>query len=305
MSAEELGRIFEPFARGTTAGSAAPGAGLGLTIAKMLIDLMGGEMTVQSTPGAGSVFRVRLFLPHVHEAPVASVRRARAPRVRRGYEGRRRRVMVVDNEEADRELLVHVLAPLGFELRAAASGHDALDLIAAGWRPDAMFVDLAMPGIDGWETIRRSRALRLTNAAVAIVSANAFDKRLDNDVGIAPEDFFVKPVRHSELLDWLERRLELRWTDNAVATAPPLQPVAAATMPSPERLRALEEAVSLGYFRGIMNQLDDIDAAQPECAAWTAAQRALARRFQFEQMCAPSGTALPVFADAHEMRNSP
>jgi hypothetical protein len=119
------------------------------------------------------------------------------------------------------------------------------------------------------------------------VSANAFDKRLDNDVGITPEDFFVKPVRHSELLDWLERRLVLEWT----ATPTPSKPSATGAFealttvrPAPERLRALEEAVGLGYFRGIMNQLDDIDAEQPECAAWTSAQRALARQFQFEAM---------------------
>ncbi|GAA4336583.1 ATP-binding protein [Variovorax defluvii] len=286
MSAEALGRIFEPFARGAHAGASAPGAGLGLTIAKMLIDLMGGEIKVQSTPGVGSVFCLRLFLPRVHE-PHGLRRRLRpaspAPRVRRGYTGPRRRLLVVDNEEADRELLVNVLAPLGFELRTAASGHDALDLIAAGWYPDAMFVDLAMPGIDGWETIRRARAIGLAGAQVAIVSANAFDKRLDNDVGIAPEDFFVKPVRHSELLDWLERRLALQWTDSAAAPQPqPAEPAGA--LPDAPRLRALGEAVSLGYFRGIMNALDAIDAAQPECAAWTAAQRTLARQFQFEAM---------------------
>jgi len=291
MTADELGRIFEPFARGASPGAAAPGAGLGLTIAKMLIDLMGGEMKVQSSPGVGSVFRVRLFLPHVREA-AAGERRAplqAAPRVRRGYAGRRRKLLVVDNEEADRELLVQVLAPLGFELRTAASGHDALDLVAAGWRPDAVFMDLAMPGIDGWETIRRAHALGLVEAAFAIVSANAFDKRLDNDVGITPEDFFVKPVRHSELLDWLERRLDLQWTDSDAGTAGASVESAAVTatvhatpLPAPERLRALEEVVNLGYFRGIMNQLDEIDAAQPECAAWTASLRGLARQFQFE-----------------------
>ena len=286
MSSEELGRIFEPFARGASAGPSAPGAGLGLTIAKMLIDLMGGEMKVQSAPGAGSLFRVRLFLPRVHQSPGAGIRlvaAAPAPRPRRGYEGPRRRLLVVDNEEADRELLVQLLAPLGFELRTAASGHDALDLLVAGWHPHAMFVDLAMPGIDGWETIRRARALGLTEAQVAIVSANAFDKRLDNDVGIAPEDFFVKPVRHTELLDWLERRLALQWADSAAAAQPPPAEPAGA-LPEAARLRALGDAVSLGYFRGIMNELDAIDAAQPECAAWTTAQRVLARQFQFEAM---------------------
>ncbi|MGQ3128845.1 response regulator, partial [Variovorax sp.] len=219
----------------------------------------------------------------VHEAVAGAGRPQPVQRARRGYEGARRRLLVVDNEEADRELLGHVLAPLGFELRSAASGHDALDLIAAGYRPDAMFVDLAMPGIDGWETIRRARRLGLADAAVAIVSANAFDKGLDNDVEIAPEDFFVKPVRHTELLDWLERRLGLRWTEAAAASVPaPVQPVL--RPPSRERLRALDEAVSLGYFRGIMNQLDAIDGEQPECAAWTEAQRVLARQFQFEAM---------------------
>ncbi|MBU1359602.1 MAG: response regulator, partial [Gammaproteobacteria bacterium] len=216
----------------------------------------------------------------------------RASRARRGYLGVRRTVLVVDNEEADRELLVQVLAPLGFELRTAASGHDALDLIAAGWRPDAMFVDLAMPGIDGWETIRRARKLGWESGAVAIVSANAFDKRLENDVGITPDDFFVKPVRHSELFDWLERRLSLRWTDSAVAE-PSAAPAAPVVAPNADRLRALEEAVNLGYLRGILNQLDHIDQVQPECKAWTAAQRVLARQFKFEAMTQliPAGEA--------------
>jgi signal transduction histidine kinase/CheY-like chemotaxis protein/purine-cytosine permease-like protein len=317
MTAEEIERIFEPFARGVpgTAGHGngagparqVPGAGLGLTIAKMLTDLMGGEMSVQSTPGEGSVFRVRLFLPRVHaeagrrrraadsEAagpqalPSAKARdRSSSPArpARRGYLGTRRRVLVVDNEEADRELLCRLLMPLGFELRTAASGHDALDLIAAGFRPDAMFVDLAMPGIDGWETIRRARAFAagLAPAHIAIVSANAFDKRLENDAGIAPEDFFVKPVRHSELLDWLERRLTLQWTAAPASSAAPDAAVPAPTAPPDERLGPLREAVALGYFRGIMNQLDAIDAAEPACAAWTAGQRALARQFRFEAM---------------------
>ncbi|MDP9900520.1 signal transduction histidine kinase/CheY-like chemotaxis protein/purine-cytosine permease-like protein [Variovorax ginsengisoli] len=290
MSAEEIERIFEPFARGdspgTTGRASAPGSGLGLTIAKMLTDLMGGEMSVQSTPGQGSVFRVRLFLPRVHGPVAPTVRPSDSGAVRRGYSEERRRVLVVDNEEADRELLAHVLAPLGFELRTAASGHDALDLIAAGFRPDAMFIDLAMPGIDGWETIRRARQFGpgLAPRSVAIVSANAFDKRLENDVGIAPDDFFVKPVRHSELLDWLGRRLGLQWTDGGAAPAAAAPPAMARVRPSAVHLRALEEAIGLGYFRGIMNQLDDIDADQPECAGWTAAQRHLARQFQFEKM---------------------
>jgi CheY-like chemotaxis protein/anti-sigma regulatory factor (Ser/Thr protein kinase) len=205
MTEEEIARIFEPFERGSASGaSASGGAGLGLTISKMLTDLMGGELTVESTPGVGTTFRLRLFLPEVR----AGLIEREAPRRRRtGYTGRRRCVLVVDNEEVDRGLIVSLLAPLGFTIRQAASGEACLALLAAlqageadGPMPDAVFMDLAMPGIDGWETLRRLQAQGLGAVPAAIVSANAFDKGLDNDVGITPADFLVKPVRVGELL---------------------------------------------------------------------------------------------------------
>jgi signal transduction histidine kinase/DNA-binding NarL/FixJ family response regulator len=296
MTPAELASVFEPFERGSQTGQSPPGsgasggAGLGLTIAKMLTDLMGGEMTVSSTPGQGSVFRIKLFLPEVHPGPVVG-KRAVLPASRRqprGYLGPRRKLLVVDNEEADRELLQQLLAPIGFELRTAASGHDCLDLLAAGYRPDVILMDLAMPGIDGWETIRRLRAAGHSHVHVAIVSANAFDKGLENDVGICPEDFIVKPVRHSELLDWLERRLAIAWTDESAPDAPtattPTPVAAPATWPPSARVLALTQVVGLGYYRGVMNLLDDIEDLQPECAGFVQHLRALARQFQFEAM---------------------
>ncbi|RYF43167.1 MAG: response regulator [Comamonadaceae bacterium] len=282
LAREELEQIFEPFARGASASAttSAPGAGLGLTIAKMLTDLMGGELTVSSTPGAGAAFRIKLFLPEVHGARMAAV--VAPSRPRHGYEGPRRKVLVVDNEEADRELLVHLLEPLGFELRTAASGHDALDLLAAGLAPDAILMDLAMPGIDGWETIRRLRRLSHVQARIAIVSANAFDKGLENDMGIPSEDFILKPLRHSELLDWLERQLGLRWLEAPPPPPAPAPRPGAGRRPDAAAMEALQEVVQLGYYRGILTKLDEIDAAQPECMDFTAGLRALARQFQFE-----------------------
>ena len=297
LSPQEHARIFEPFTRANTPGATAPGAGLGLTIAKMLTDLMGGELTVSSTPGVGSVFRVKLFLPEVRLTPgtaggpsptLAGSRKSLSGKPRFGYAGPRRRVLVVDNEEADRDLLVNLLQPLGFELRTAASGHDCLDLLTAGYQPDVIFMDLAMPGIDGWETIRRVRALG-AKANISIVSANAFDKGLDHDVDIPAEDFILKPVRHSELLDWLERRLSLTWLENpleagagmAIAAA---QPAPVWVYPERQSLDALQEVVNLGYYRGILNQLDEIEAGQPQSAAFVSDMRALARQFQFEVM---------------------
>ncbi len=297
LSELELTRIFEPFTRAQGAGSTAPGSGLGLTIARMLTDLMGGQMTVTSTPGVGSTFKAKLFLPEVRSTLDTTVyspaskhqNRLFLRRPRRGYAGPRRKILVVDNEETDRDLLVKLLQPLGFEMRLAASGHDCLDLLAAGYQPEVILMDLAMPGIDGWETIRRLRVLLADSpyAApyVAIVSANAFDRGLDNGLGIPSEDFILKPVRHADLLDWLERRLKLTWLETAT---PPLedaaQPASELVYPPKPQLDALRELLTLGYYRGILNQLDEIELANPHCAHFVATMRELAKQFQFETM---------------------
>jgi CheY-like chemotaxis protein len=193
---------------------------------------------------------------------------------------------VVDNEEADRDLLVSLLEPLQFEVRTAASGHDALDLLVAGIAPDAVFLDLAMPGIDGWETLRRMQALSSSQPAVAIVSANTFDRGLENTLGIEAEDFFVKPVRHSELLDWLERKLDIAWTPEIPDAALAKAPLATqAAMPPPfQELQALQEMVRLGFYRGIVNKLDTLALEYPDCGVFTQSMLSLARQYQFEAM---------------------
>ncbi|MET0351154.1 MAG: ATP-binding protein, partial [Rhizobacter sp.] len=279
IPADQLEHIFEPFARGTeTTGS---GTGLGLTISKMLTDLMGGEMSVSSTVGEGTLFRIRLFLPGARGAVVAQ-EVTRAARV--GYRGPRRRILVVDNEEVDRALLASVLEPLGFELLQAASGHQCLEIVSA-FRPDAVLMDLAMPGIDGWATIRAMRAQRLTDAPVAIVSGNAFDKELENDVGVRPEDFVLKPVRVNELLDWLGTRLGLDWIEAATEQpAPAVMPHW--VLPSLAQLQGLQELVALGYLRGIQRKLDEIEGENAAHGSFVAHLRGLARNFQLDALTA-------------------
>lgn len=293
IPAAEIGRIFEPFERGAaTHVGAVGGTGLGLTISKMLTDLMGGELQVSSTPGQGSCFRVRLFLPQVHGSPLAV-----QPRQKRiGYLGPRRQILVVDNEREDRELLQHLLEPLGFTVRQAASGDDCLAQLqairtgaVAATDPDLIFMDLAMPGLDGWETIRRIRAGQLSRACIAIVSANAFDRGLDNDVALAPEDFITKPIRVEELLDWLGQRLQLEWlTALLPAPAPPPERLASQpprpVYPDTATLRSLNELIDLGYVRGINSKLAEVEAAGPQYAEFVRLMRSLARQFQFDAM---------------------
>jgi signal transduction histidine kinase/purine-cytosine permease-like protein len=279
IPANDLERIFEPFVRGSTV--QAGGSGVGLTIARMLTDLMGGEMQVSSTPGDGTLFRIRLFLPQVHSTQAA---RELPRRNRIGYVGVRRRILVVDNEKVDRDLLQNVLEPLGFVVEQAASGYEALQAIPR-FAPHLVFMDLGMPGIDGWETIRRIRQQQLTEAHIAIFSANAFDKGLDNNAGIAPEDFIVKPLRVGDLLDWVGHKLEIEWVS---ADTPPVPPVATEPPPlvaPPEaHLAALDELIGLGYLRGILAKLAEIEKIDPQHGEFVRVLRDLARQFQFDAM---------------------
>ncbi|ALT79211.1 hybrid sensor histidine kinase/response regulator [Paucibacter sp. KCTC 42545] len=289
LTPAELSRIFEPFTRGDgmAAPQAAPGAGLGLTIAKMLTDLMGGEMSARSktaAEGSGAVFTLRLFLPQLREDGRA--RPQRVAETRRGYAGPRRRLLVVDNEEPDRLMLAELLQGLGFDLRQAASGHDALDLIVSGYRPHAVLMDLAMPGIDGWETIARLRRLcgelALTPPQIAIVSANAFEKGQPNSADLGAEDFILKPLRHAELLDWLGARLGLEWLARPAALSPAPAAISALARPDPQLLGGLRQALQLGYLRGVQQALDELVSQAPQSAEFCERLRGLAQQFQFE-----------------------
>jgi CheY-like chemotaxis protein len=241
---------------------------------------MGGELTMDSRPGEGCRFRVRLFLPQVQGAAA----RASLPRSRPvGYQGPRRRILIVDNERVDREFLFALLEPLGFVLAEAASGPACLATLD-DFRPDLIFMDLAMPGMDGWETVRRIREGRHAATPVAIISANAYERGIhsdDNALGIGARDFFLKPVQVSELLDWVGERLGLIWVE-AHQVAPEPRLPADMVYPPFALLEPLARQVELGYVKGILARLDEIEAADPAHAAFVAEVRELTRNFRLD-----------------------
>ncbi|SDF71539.1 MULTISPECIES: ATP-binding protein [unclassified Duganella] len=281
---DEIDHIFEPFSRGSASAHAnASGTGLGLPIARMLTQLMGGELKVRSTP-RGSIFHVRLFLPSVHApAPRSGALSSSPASQRTGYLGARRRILVVDNERVDRELLLHMLQPLGFDIAQAESGLECLDLHDS-FQPDLILMDLAMPGMDGWETSYILRRKRKSAVPIAIVSANAFDKGMENPAAIRAEDFFIKPVNFGELLDWIGARLALDWTTAARAEDPAPAAPPALVYPPSDAIAALRELIRIGYVRGIQNKLDEIGALDPRYQHFTQTMRGFAARFQLDAM---------------------
>jgi CheY-like chemotaxis protein len=278
IAAGDLDRIFLPFERAAdVANPTAGGVGLGLTISHMLTGLMGGDLSVRSELGVGSCFTVRLFLPSVAN-PQGRVDTP-APRHVAGYEGAPRKVLVVDDAAVDRQLLSDVLEPLGFAVMHAVSGIEALR-VAGQFMPDLILLDIDMPELDGWETARLLRANRISDAPILIVSANAFDSDLRNEVGVGREDFLVKPLRIDDLLERMRHKLGLVWTTNADAV--PLDADATARRLPGASLSVLQELGEMGYVRGILEKLDEIDQLDPAYAAVTHTLRSCVQRFDLQ-----------------------
>jgi CheY-like chemotaxis protein len=211
MSERELARAFQPFEQVADPGRREGGAGLGLAISRQLVHLMHGEIYVRSRPGAGSVFSFEIETSETQsQASVASGQGAPI-----GYLGERRRILVADDVPENRALLVAMLGALDFQVTEVANGWDTLKEVARA-RPDLVLIDLAMPLMDGWETIR---GLRRTpeGADVLIVatSASATAEVEASSHAAGANAFVAKPIQESTLLRVIAALLQLDWVREA------------------------------------------------------------------------------------------
>jgi signal transduction histidine kinase/CheY-like chemotaxis protein len=266
IPAAEIARIFEPFERGSAdVARAQPGTGLGLAITRVLAQVMGGDVAVVSTPGAGSVFKLRLMLAEPGDAVAATARQ----RVISGYAGHRRTILLIDDDPAQLAVLQGLLRPLGFSVYAASNGAEGLDL-ALRCAPDLVLLDIQMPGLSGWEVADRLRSLAVSGQAapvkILLVSANAHEFAAGGDGGAAHDGFVTKPVELEALLDTIAGQLGLDWLPDAGAPADCAIP-AADLAPAAARIAELHRLGQAGHIRGIETALDalaeELPAARP------------------------------------------
>ncbi|CAO4176469.1 histidine kinase [Methylorubrum extorquens] len=271
----DLGRIFEPFERGSMpAARAAPGTGLGLTIAHLLSQVMGGEITVESRVGEGTCFRVRLMLASVNR-PAPAAMPAPAAVVRPALSEPGRLVLVADDDPAHRALMREILEPLGFTVAEAPDGPACLALAKAR-DPALVLLDIAMPGMSGWEVARTLRETGFT-ARIAMMSANVHEISPSRGADAPHDDIIAKPF---DMQDLLERITGLLGTarplpDPGPETRPIVRPERPAeamkgeaarggTVPA-EHVAALLRLGRIGHVRGIEAKLTELetDAAVP------------------------------------------
>ncbi len=207
IPAHELKDIFEPFHRVTSGRSAVEGTGLGLTITRRLVSAMGGTVEVQSSVGVGSTFEFEIVL----RAAAGTGTHVSAFEVIRAYRGERKRVLLVDDDPVNRELLQGLLLDLGFRVSVAEDGALALRSIDASL-PDLVVTDLLMPNLNGADLVQALRA-RYSTASLPVIALSASAaSAAHREVTLDGFDVVLtKPVRFNELLECIGRCLELSW----------------------------------------------------------------------------------------------
>ncbi|MFA5958632.1 ATP-binding protein [Hyphomicrobium sp.] len=272
----DIERVFEPFERGEIMrAKLLPGMGLGLTITKLLVEIMGGEISVKSIPGMGSSFRIKLMLAHVADARPLPKLQERIV----GYLGKRKLILVVDDDSDHRELIREVLEPIGFSVISAPDGPSALT-IAEECAPDLFILDISMPGMRGWDVARHLRETGHT-APVLMMSANIGEQPLMINDPPDHDGALSKPVDMQKLLGLIRKLLNLRvvTSNNAPEyTVSPL-PIRDATLPAARHIEELTSLGEIGFVSGIESKLDDLEAAGDGSSIFIAAARERIRAF--------------------------
>ncbi len=198
---DKLDRIFEPFDTGTRSAKH-DGTGLGLTITKRLVDLMGGRITVQSAPGQGSTFTFSAVLRPAATATVADEDEHTAMR----RDARPLRVLLAEDNEINRFLAEELLKGLGHQVTTVHDGRQALDALARE-RFDIVLMDVQMPEMHGDEATRRIRAGEAGDPHVPIVALTAYALKGDRETFLAAgmNDYLSKPIDVQELVRVLDR----------------------------------------------------------------------------------------------------
>jgi PAS domain S-box-containing protein len=270
IAPQEMGRLFQHFEQTHTGRQSGTGTGLGLAISREFARLMGGDITVTSQVGAGSIFRL--------DVPLAA---AEARTIRSTTEQRRvlqlqprqptPRVLIADDKEENRELLSQLLGPIGFATKIVRDGQEAVREFQA-WHPDLILIAMRIPVLDGCEVIRQVRSSAGGNAVkIVCVSASAFAEDRQKALEQGADDFLIIPFREAALFEKIHALLAVKYVygDETVVeaparlTAPPpeVSPEALAQLPGDviANLREVTLNGDTGRLRELLHQVAERD----------------------------------------------
>ena len=331
---DEIDTIFEPF-RQTNQGRYLPqGTGLGLPISYQFVQLLGGELKVQSPISIANASIIRTHkndngyellsdIDRAAEAPGTTFKfhiqcTVAEPRRYPPTNGQRRiiglepnqsvyRLLVVEDNVDNRKLLVELLEPLGFEIREAWNGQEGVEVWQT-WQPDLIWMDIQMPVMDGYEAIKTIKATSEGQATTIIaLTAGAFDEERDKVIASGCDDFIRKPFQAGEIFAKLEQHLQVRYLYEQskdkrypakIKGHTSLEKLQSelATIPL-ELLSTLDEATKLSNMTLIEETITEICRLNAPLAA---ALATIAANFEYEKLLALTQLVIAQGQDSHE-----
>ncbi len=261
--------VFEPFVQGGEAG-VVEGTGLGLAITRQFAQLMGGSVTLASTPGEGSRFTVDLPLEAIDDAPESK----RPPKrhilgLAPGQPAWR--ILIADDSESNRILLQRLLEDAGFDVRVTADGQEALEVFRE-WQPHFIWMDIRMPRMDGYAATRAIReAPGGQDTAIVALTASASPAQSREVLETGCADLISKPYSDDDIFSTLERHLgvEFQYADGPAAPGTDrthdLGPFIPKLQALPQEQRdALEHAVRTGDLQSLTDWVEERRGTDPE-----------------------------------------
>ncbi|MEG4085668.1 AAA family ATPase [Microcoleus sp. POL10_C6] len=305
IDVSELDKIFEAFVQTKTGEESQQGTGLGLTIARSFVQLMGGEMTVSSRAGGGTIFKFDIKVNSVESAD-----RQREQPTRRvmaiAPNQPRYRIIVADDAFDNRQLLVKLLSAIGFEVYEAKNGREAIEKWEQ-YSPHLIFMDMRMPVMDGYEATKQIKEGNhrgiaptenedfvgvvppcLPQTAIIAITASSFEEEKAVVLSIGCDDFIRKPFREANIFDALHKHIGVQFVFEELNAAPSftenevnvLTKTAFSELP-PELVANLQQAISnldLEQMQIVISQIREINQPLARASA------ACIKNFQYEQL---------------------
>ena len=263
---EELEQIFEPFTQTSSGRLLQQGTGLGLAISRQFVNLMGGEISISSTPGEGSNFS--FIVPTKPAQSDEAVIEKKSTRIIGLAEGQPSyRLLVVDDIPEARVWMTQWLQQLGFEVREANNGQQAVNMNRE-WQPDLIYMDIRMPVMNGLEATRliKNASNPGKKPVIIAVTASAFDEDRNEILNAGCDDFLRKPVRPDDFFGMLEKHLGVEFVETA-QPAIALSTGSVKTEDLPDKwIKRLQAAIASADFEQIANLVEEIRPQQAPLA---------------------------------------
>ncbi|MEC4819798.1 MAG: ATP-binding protein, partial [Scytonema sp. PMC 1069.18] len=286
----EIDKLFKPFVQTETGRKTQQGTGLGLTISQQFVHLMGGNITVNSTLGQGTIFAfdIQILVGERTEIPTQNHK----PRVIALEPNQPQyRILIVEDKWENRLLLVKLLTTVGFEVREAENGLEGISLWQS-WEPHLILMDMRMPVMDGYEATKQIKThLKGQATTIIALTASAFDEERAIILSAGCDDFVRKPFREEVILDKIAQYLGVRYVydakedvesieDKQTTSALSLESSSLKIMPT-EWVERLHQAALCTDERQIFELLEEIP---PESAPVAIALTDLVNNFRIDKI---------------------